>query len=432
MLLYNVLSLSLNIPSLYILEQIGFDPAISRAAALLGITNEAQIRRLFPRVYPLGLGITSVSPLQMARAYSIFANQGRDVTPIAIRTIEDRNGRVVFDIERDVRQAQRRLANNGQVVSPQNAYIMTRLMEFGISVGILGYGTGYGSKFTYRDESGRTYRMPMGGKTGTTQNWADAWAVGYSPYYTTAMWYGFDKPGNSLGVNQTGAILVGPSWGDYMRDIHRGLPQRNFTRPSGIVDVAVCRTSGLLLTENCGQGIGLPFLEGTVPGRYCTIHGDASSGTRLPSSGLNDVDDSFLDNIRIQLDPDLFPELQQGYQSWTNLYDWNIPGNTRSGNNYDQYLNYDSPLLTIPDYDPLPSYVPPVLTVPDFDPYPPAYDPPRSNDSYSAGSSSVITEPEAIPDTIINFIPEGNFDITRESSDIFDYEHYLPPWDHLD
>ncbi|MDR0464988.1 MAG: PBP1A family penicillin-binding protein [Treponema sp.] len=427
MLLYNVLSQSLNIPSLHILERTGFDAAISRAAALLGITNEAQIRRLFPRVYPLGLGITSVSPLQMARGYAIFANQGRDVTPIAIRTIEDRNGRVIFDPERDVRQQQRRMANNGQVISPQNAFIMTRLLEFGISVGILGYGTGYGSKFTYRDDEGRTFRMPMGGKTGTTQNWADAWAVGSSPYYTTAMWYGFDKPGNSLGVNQTGAILTGPSWGDYMRDIHRGLPQKNFIRPSGIVDAVVCRTSGLLVTEHCNQGvIGLPFYEGTVPGRYCDMHGSSQySGPRLPASTAPYGDmDSFLDGIRLELDWDLFPELQQQPQN---------------NQNYNQIPNRYS----VPDYDPFQGLDFPVLTVPDFDPYPftrtdtPQFNPPEINSGISTGSS--INQNSAAYDdfspadvsrldSIIQFIPDNSGYSGSQNEE----DNYLPPWDQLD
>jgi len=316
LLLYTALALSLNIPALKVLETIGFDAAISRSAALLDITDPAQIRRVFPRYYPMGLGIISVSPLQMARAFAVFANQGRDVSPIAIRTIEDRNGRIVFDIERDVRQRQRRLANNGQVVSPQNAYVMTRLMEFVVTGGTLSYGTGSGSKLTYKNSDGKTFRMPLAGKSGTTQNWSDAWVVGYTPYYTTAMWYGFDKPGNSLGISQTGEMLTSPLWGNYMRDIHNGLPQKSFTRPSGVSDAAVCRASGLLSTESCPQTIYLPFLAGTVPARYCDMHGSGATAQGRPSTTprlneLGDIDTSFLDNIpRPKLQLDLFPELQ--------------------------------------------------------------------------------------------------------------------------
>jgi len=314
LLLYNILSLSLNIPSLHILDKIGFDAAIKRSADLLDITDEAQIRRNFPRVYPLGLGISSTSPLKMARAFAVFANQGRVVTPMAIREIQDRNGRVVFDVERDIRQTQRRMANNGQVITPQNAFVMTRLLEFGVTGGTLGLGTRYGAKFNYTDSSGKSFRMPVAGKTGTTQNWSDAWVVGYTPYYTTALWYGFDKPGNSLGTHQTGAELGGPVWGDYMSEIHKDLPMKSFVRPSGIVDAGVCRGSGLLVTEYCTQGtIYLPFLAGTVPSRYCDMHGSASEfrGPNLPTSATNftDIDTSFLNDIKITLDLDMFPDL---------------------------------------------------------------------------------------------------------------------------
>ncbi|MCL2441169.1 MAG: PBP1A family penicillin-binding protein [Treponema sp.] len=312
-LLYMIMSLSLNIPSLKVLETIGFDAAINRSALLLDITDDAQIRRQFPRVYPLGLGVNSTSPLRMARAFSIFANQGRVVTPMAIRSIEDRNGRVLFDIERDIRQRQARMRDNGQLITPQNAFLMTRILEFGVTAGTLAFGTGAGAKFTYRDESGRTFRMPVAGKTGTTQNWADAWTVGYTPYYTTAIWYGFDKPGNSLGISQTGAALAGPVWGDYMSAIHRGLPLKSFQRPSGIVDAAVCRRSGQLVTDDCDQGtIFLPFLAGSVPARYCELHGRgspaaAAGGARIPAtpSHFDNIDTTFLDNLMPTLQIDL-------------------------------------------------------------------------------------------------------------------------------
>jgi penicillin-binding protein 1A len=276
-LLYDALSHSMNVPSLKVLDTIGFDAAIQRSSTLLGYTNASQIRQNFPRVYPLGLGIISTSPLRMARAFAIFGNQGREVTPIVIRTVEDRNGRVVLDPERDLRMAQRR-AGNDQVITPQNAYIMSRILEKTVDEGTLAHGAGWGSKFTFKDENGKSFRMPVAGKTGTPQNWSDAWAVGYSSYYTTAIWFGFDKPGNSLGVELTGATLAGPIWGDYMREIHQGLARRDFARPAtGIVDVTVCAKSGLLKNQFCNQGdVTLPFLIGTQPTRACDQHGTSS------------------------------------------------------------------------------------------------------------------------------------------------------------
>jgi penicillin-binding protein 1A len=215
----------------------------------------------------------------MARAFSIFANQGREVTPMAIRSVEDRNGLVVLDPERDIRLRQRQMGSGIQVVSPQNAYIMTSMLKKTVEAGTLASPVGDGSKLTFQDANGKNFRMPMAGKTGTPQNWSDAWTVGYSAYYTTAIWFGFDRPGNSLGVNLSGATLAGPVWADYMREIHQGLPFKDFVRPaSGLIDVTVCAKSGLLKTPACNQGeVTLPFLEGTQPVLYCDVHGNAGS-----------------------------------------------------------------------------------------------------------------------------------------------------------
>jgi penicillin-binding protein 1A len=272
-LVFDALAQSMNVASIRVLDGIGFDAAIDRASSLLGYTDPDDIRRRFPRVYPLGLGIISTSPLKMARAFSIFANLGHEVTPISIRSIEDRNGRIILDIEREVRQEQRRKGNAVQVISPQNAYVMTSMLKKTVERpgGTLYNPSGWGSKFTFKDANGKTFKMPMAGKTGTPQNWSDAWTIGYSPYYTTAIWFGFDKPGNSLGLTLTGSTLAGPVWADYMREIHQGLPYRDFLRPAtGLIDVTVCIKSGLLKTPSCTNGdVTLTFLEGTQPLHFC-------------------------------------------------------------------------------------------------------------------------------------------------------------------
>jgi penicillin-binding protein 1A len=269
-LLYEALGLSLNIPALKILDGIGFDAAINRAAALLGVTDSEEKSRTFPRVYPLGLGIIAVSPLSMARAFSIFANQGRAVIPFAIKTVEDRNGKIIIDYEQDLRRKEETMGNALQIISPQNAYMMTRLLGKVVEVGTL---AGQGYKFNVKDNKGVTYRIPMGGKTGTSQNWSDAWTVGFTPYYTVAIWFGFDKGGNSLGMNVNGENLAAPIWGNLMHEFNQGLPRREFPRPAGIADAAVCRASGLLPRNECPTTVGLHFLAGTVPTEYCDQHG---------------------------------------------------------------------------------------------------------------------------------------------------------------
>jgi penicillin-binding protein 1A len=310
-LLWSALAQSLNVPSLKVLDSIGFDAAIDRAALLLDITDPAEIRRTFPRVYPLGLGIAWVSPLKMARAFSIFANQGRQVDPIAIRSVEDRNGRIILEPEKDVRTAQKKKGQAIQLISPQTAAIMTDMLQRVVWRGTLAGPTNSGSCFTYKDDQGKKYTIPSAGKTGTTQNWADAWTVGFTPYMTTAIWFGFDQPGNSLGIDQSGAVIAGQAWAGYMRDIHRGLPMKSFTRPqTGLVSVKVCAVSGLLPTDACNEGTeDLLYLDGTQPTKYCDIH-----------QGGQQRDTTMLDKLGNQV------QLLNGQQSVDSKLKIDIPG----------------------------------------------------------------------------------------------------------
>jgi len=281
-LAWNALAHSMNVPSVKVLETVGFDAAIQRAAALLGITNPKDIQNTFPRLYPLGLGIIGVSPLRMTRAYSVFANGGKAVTPIAIRYVEDRNGNLILEPEKDARENLRKSGAANQIISPQNACIMTDMLKRVVASGTLAGATGSGGSMKQTDASGAGYTIPLAGKTGTTVNWADAWTVGFSPYYTAAIWFGFERPGSSLGVEQTGATIAAPIWADFMRDIHKGLPYKNFpSAPAGVASVSVCSVSGLLPTQYCDQGtVNLLYLDGTQPIKSCDVHKDKSQGAK--------------------------------------------------------------------------------------------------------------------------------------------------------
>lgn len=315
-LLWEALANSMNVPSVRILDAIGFDAAINRAAALLGYTDKALIEKDFPRVHSIGLGVISVAPIQMAQAFATFANQGKQVTPIAIRSIEDRNGKTIIDVEKDLRLEQKRKGNASQLISAQNAYIMTDLLKNTLRVGTLGWGSGYETKFTFKDKNGKSFVMPAAGKTGTTQNWSDAWTVGFTPYYTTAIWYGFDRRGLSLGLDNTGATLAGPAWGDYMSMIHQGKPYRDFVKPqTGLVSATVCAKSGLLPTEFCSEGTTtLYYLEGTQPTSYCDYHENSNTLKRISMDRLQS--ESFavgqkpitVDTAPLTLDPSLFTD----------------------------------------------------------------------------------------------------------------------------
>ena len=279
--LWYALTRSMNVPSLKVLDGIGFEAAIDRAVALLGIPKNEIGSRAFVPGYPIGLGVCSVRPIEMARAYAIFANGGKDITPMAIRTVEDKNGNVILNPELDIRKAQAAKGNDIQVISEQTAFVMTKLLEQTVNHG--GTLAAQEWHFHYRDEKGNRYIMPAGGKTGTTQNWADAWTCGITPYYAAAFWFGFDKPGQSLGTRITGATLAGFAWGEYFDKIHADLPLKDWKKPlNGVIELSVCAESGMIPTEACGDHLTTQwYLDGTQPTEICPIHSGAATSTLL-------------------------------------------------------------------------------------------------------------------------------------------------------
>lgn len=281
--LWYALAHSMNIPSLKVLDGIGFEAGINRSIALLGIPKEEVPYRGFVPGYPIGLGVCSVRPIELARAYSVFENGGKEVTPIAIRSVEDKNGNVILNPEKEVRTALQAKGAAAQVISPQTAFIMTELLQNTVRSGSLAGPSSNGNKLRYRDSNGRLYKIPAAGKTGTTQNWADAWAVGFTPYYTSVFWFGFDKPGQSLGLQLTGSTLSGYAWADYMKKVHNGLPMKEFSKPAtGVIEATVCSVSGGILTPECGNHkVTAWYLEGTQPTQVCSVHSTANSSRTI-------------------------------------------------------------------------------------------------------------------------------------------------------
>jgi penicillin-binding protein 1A len=133
--------------------------------------------------------------------------------------------------------------------------------------------------FRYENADGQTYTLPAAGKTGTTQNWSDAWAPGYTPHLTTAVWFGFDKPGETLGLRLTGATLAGRAWARFMKTANEDYAYRDFVPPqTGLVRAEVCSVSGLLLTPACGSSRTTQyFLDGTQPVTVCTLHANVEN-----------------------------------------------------------------------------------------------------------------------------------------------------------
>jgi len=186
------------------------------------------------------------------------------VEPVAIQFVEDRNGRIVLEPEKQLRAEQLRSGKAQLIMSPQEAYIMVSLLESVVSSGTLRGAAEWVGGFD----------RPIAGKTGTTQNWSDAWTIGFTPQVTAAVWFGFDELGYSLGVNQTGATSAGPAWAEFMKAVHKDLPPVDFIRPAGgLVEVSVCAKSGQLPTKYCNEGIIREiFLTGTEPREFCELH----------------------------------------------------------------------------------------------------------------------------------------------------------------
>ena len=333
--LYYALTRSMNVPSLKILDAIGFNAAIDRAVALLGISKEELPTRGFNPGYPIGLGVCSVRPIEMARAYAVFANGGKAVTPMAIRTVEDKNGNVILNPELEIRKEQAAKGEAIQVITPQTAYVMVKLLEQTVN----NRGTLHAQKwhFDYRDENGKVYTMPVGGKTGTTQNWADAWTCGISPYYSAAFWFGFDRPGQSLGLNITGATLAGFAWGEYFDKIHADLPLKDFTRPlQGVIECTVCSESGMILTDACGDHKTTQwFLEGTQPTEICPVHSNTTNSTL---ARIRLEKEMYKSGQRFNLDFDTSP-LTVNFDFLNDGYDFtndNLDSTTLTDNNIEQ------------------------------------------------------------------------------------------------
>ncbi len=240
---------SINIISVRIYDIVGPEKIIDYGAKMLKIP----VSRFSPNP-SLALGSTEVTPFEIATAYAIYANRGRDVIPFAVRYVTDRDGNEILNIEEEVGKviALKELNGSIQVISEQVAFIMRTLMEE-----VVNHGT---ASITLRTKSRFTKRAA--GKTGTTSNWTDAWFCGFTSDVAAVVWVGYDKQFMSLGKHQAGSSVAAPIWGNYMREIYNGMKDPVFpVIPPGVVGKGVCAYTGLLPGPNCtkiSSGYGLP------------------------------------------------------------------------------------------------------------------------------------------------------------------------------
>lgn len=232
--LREALAYSRNVVTVKLLDTIGVDRVIELSRNL-GFEGD------IPRNLSIALGSINATPMELANGYSVFANSGMKMKPMAIKRIADSKGRLLETNEPEGEQR----------ISPETAFLTTSMME-----DVVKYGTGWRIKALGR---------PVAGKTGTTNDYRDAWFVGYTPEMVSCVWVGFDDM-RPLGNQETGAKAASPIWLNFMRntapDAHS-----SFHVPGGIVSYNIDPANGLL-SRNEKAGIREYFKAGTQPKEY--------------------------------------------------------------------------------------------------------------------------------------------------------------------
>ena len=313
------LTMSSNRAAVRLLQEVGIPEAVEFAEGM-GVGH-------VPSVPSLALGSGEVTLQAMTAAYAAFINDGNVPTPILIRRVDDTEGQVLFESEVTVTPA----------VSEMTAFLMTTMLA-----DVINAGTGYGAR-----QAGFT--LPAAGKTGTTNEYRDAWFVGFTPLLATGVWVGFDQPRTILPNGFAGDVAV-PVWADFMRAATRDDEPVWIAPPDDVVEARVCRLSGLLATEGCehvdvlnGDGHAerrsMAYLEyfapGTEPAGLCDLHptrgffvtlaaafagGDRPAPPRLADAGLAelDVDVSEIGPLGEGLEPTRPPKKKRGF--WSRVF----------------------------------------------------------------------------------------------------------------
>jgi len=200
--LRTALAYSRNVPTVRLAETIGVDSIINLAKRA-GISSE------MPADLTLALGSLSVSPLELTSAFAVFANGGKRIKPIAIKYVTDASGKFLLKNEPEVEEA----------ISPQVSYTITNMLR-----DVVTYGTGT------RANIGR----PIAGKTGTSNDFKDAWFIGYTPGLVAGVWVGYDDMRKSLGHGEAGGRVSAPIWAQFMKEALANKEIQDFTPPGTV------------------------------------------------------------------------------------------------------------------------------------------------------------------------------------------------------
>lgn len=224
---------SINIVTVRVAMELAPMDQVIRLAHKMGIQSE------LPNVLSLALGVGEVSPLEMTTAFGVFANEGIWVEPIAITKIEDRFGNIIEEIIPETREA----------LSEGTAFIMADMME-----DVVDGGTASSIR--------QFFHRPCAGKTGTTQDFTDAWFVGFTPQLVAGVWIGFDDPRIKFGGwYGQGGKAAAPIWGRFMKKVYNDpkttMELKYFEMPPEVAEMNVCMITGIQANETCPSMVDL-------------------------------------------------------------------------------------------------------------------------------------------------------------------------------
>jgi penicillin-binding protein 1B len=227
--------------------KIGVDRILTAASAFAFSTP-------IPPYPSICLGSAEVIPMELARAYCAFAADGLLPHPLSMKEVVNEKGEVL----------ERRHLTIGNATSPQKAFLMTSMLRSVTDVG------------TARSLKAMGVSIPVAGKTGTTNDFKDAWFVGYTPDILALVWVGFDD-GTAIRVSGSAAAL--PIFADLMKALPQYESGEWFQIPAGIVNETICPSSGEIAVEGrCPAPVKEFFLAENAPSSTCPLHGDTFRG----------------------------------------------------------------------------------------------------------------------------------------------------------
>jgi 1A family penicillin-binding protein len=239
---------SVNVVTVKLQERIGLGKTI-QVARRLGVTSPLDVN------LSLALGTSDLSLLELTSAYGALANQGTWMPPVTIRYVTDAQGKLLEEHVPEGRDA----------VAPETAYVITHMLR-----GVVERGTGQAAKALGR---------PIAAKTGTTNDYSNAWFIGFTPRLATGVWVGYDRP-RSLGKDETGSRVAVPIWVSYMGRVLGDSPKEDFAVPDRVVSLLIDEDP----SGECLRPVQMAFVKGTETGVACNGVGQPRTVVVPPAS----------------------------------------------------------------------------------------------------------------------------------------------------